>query len=251
MGQVIVNLLYEKKNSTLNNIGNLQSIGTKLEKRLARGDPGINKLDAACKLHDIEYSKHSDSQSRSLADKELQSRALSRVFAKDSSMGERATALAVSAAMSAKRKVGGGLTKSKQPKTITLNRLIKNAKVAIKKSKPETVQSAIKVAVASIKKAKKGKRVKSSRIIKIPSVVTGGVLPLIPIFAGLSALGAIVGSTTAVVNAVNQTNAAQKQFDEKKRHNKKMEEIAIGKGYYLKPSKKGNGYYLKTNTKNP
>lgn len=27
--------------------------GTKLQKRLTRGDPGINPLDAACKEHDI------------------------------------------------------------------------------------------------------------------------------------------------------------------------------------------------------
>lgn len=214
-------------------------------------------MDAACKLHDIEYSKHIDSKSRSLADKELQKQAVKRVFAKDATLGERATALAVSAAMGAKRalsRIGGGIqTKSKRPKktkttrpTITLNRLIKNAKVAIKKSKPETVQSAIKVAVASIKKIKKGKEVKTPRVIKLPPTVSGGVLPLIPIFAGLSALGSIVGSATGIVNAINQANAAQKSLEEGKRHNMQMEEIAIGKGYYLGTSKDGNGYYLKS-----
>lgn len=237
-------------------MGILQSIGTKLSERLARGDPGINKLDAACKLHDIEYSKHKDSESRAIADKELQSQAMKRVFAKDSKLSERATALAVSAAMGAKRtlsKIGGGITKSKQNKkrkTITLNRLIKNAKVALKKSKPETVQSAIKVAVASIKRLKKDKVVQSPRIIKLPPLVVGGILPLIPIFAGISALGSVVGSTASIVNAINQTNAAKKQLDEKKRHNKRMEGIAIGKGYYLKTMKNGSGYYLKTQAKN-
>ncbi|WP_221935836.1 hypothetical protein, partial [Klebsiella pneumoniae] len=34
--------------------------GTKLKHRLARGDTGINKLDEACKEHDIAYSKYSD-----------------------------------------------------------------------------------------------------------------------------------------------------------------------------------------------
>lgn len=29
--------------------------GTKLRKRLARGDTGINPLDEACKIHDIAY----------------------------------------------------------------------------------------------------------------------------------------------------------------------------------------------------
>ena len=31
--------------------------GTKLKKRLARGDPGINRLDRISKQHDIDYSK--------------------------------------------------------------------------------------------------------------------------------------------------------------------------------------------------
>lgn len=31
--------------------------GTKLEKRLRRGDPGINALDRSCREHDIAYSK--------------------------------------------------------------------------------------------------------------------------------------------------------------------------------------------------
>ena len=31
--------------------------GTHLKKRLARGDPGINRLDQISKQHDIEYSK--------------------------------------------------------------------------------------------------------------------------------------------------------------------------------------------------
>ena len=38
--------------------------GTKLEKRLKRGDPGINRLDRISKTHDIAYSK-----ARSLKDK--------------------------------------------------------------------------------------------------------------------------------------------------------------------------------------
>ena len=32
--------------------------GTKLVKRIALGDPGINPLDAACKEHDIAYSQN-------------------------------------------------------------------------------------------------------------------------------------------------------------------------------------------------
>ena len=38
--------------------------GTKLKKRLKRGDPGINRLDRIAKQHDIDYGK-----ARSLQDK--------------------------------------------------------------------------------------------------------------------------------------------------------------------------------------
>lgn len=236
--------------------------GTKLEKRLARGDPGINRLDVACKDHDIAYSKHSDSGERSLADKSLQEAAMKRVFSKDASLGERATALGVAAAMKAKRsltKVGKGMTQAnkrcvnKKKKEIAVAKLIKNARAAIKKSKPENIDSAIKVAIAAVKKHKKGKLVKNPRIIKLPAY-TGGVLPLIPIFAGLSALGTIVGSTAGIVNAINNTKNAQKELEESQRHNKTMEAIAIGtksgKGFYLHPNKNGAGFYLAPESKN-
>lgn len=82
--------------------------GTKLKKRLARGDPGINKLDQACKEHDIAYSKFSDSAERSIADKILASKAWQRVKSSDGSIGEKAAALAVTAAMKTKTAFGGG-----------------------------------------------------------------------------------------------------------------------------------------------
>jgi len=82
--------------------------GTKLAKRLARGDLGINKLDKACKEHDIAYSKFSDSEHRSVADKVLAGKAWERVKSTDASVGERAAALTVAAAMKAKTAVGGG-----------------------------------------------------------------------------------------------------------------------------------------------
>lgn len=82
--------------------------GTKLRQRLARGDPGINKLDQACKEHDIAYSKHSDSSNRSIADRVLAEKAWQRVKSSDASVSERASALAVAAAMKAKTAIGGG-----------------------------------------------------------------------------------------------------------------------------------------------
>ena len=82
--------------------------GTKLKKRLARGDSGINKLDQACKQHDIAYSKFADTKNRSIADRALAEKAWQRVTSSDASIGEKAAALAVSAAMKGKTAFGGG-----------------------------------------------------------------------------------------------------------------------------------------------
>lgn len=238
--------------------------GTHLQKRLTRGDPGINPLDTACKRHDIAYTDK-NSENRSIADKVLQKEAMKRVFSKNASMGERATALAVAAAMKAKRslaKYGAGLNKKKlksknKKKQVSLSSLVKGARKAIDKHRPENTNLAVKVAIAAVKQLKSKKRVKVPRIIKLPNdfgpTSTGGILPLIPIFAGLSALGAITGSAASVTNAINQARKGQQELEESKRHNGVMEAIAIGnksgKGFYL--HKKGKGFYLKPySTKN-
>lgn len=83
--------------------------GTKLATRLARGDPGINKLDAACKQHDIAYATFSDSTNRAQADKVLAERAWQRVKSPNASLGEKATAWAVTNLMKLKSKFGGGM----------------------------------------------------------------------------------------------------------------------------------------------
>lgn len=246
--------------------------GTNLKKRMERGDPGINPLDAACKVHDIAYNNHKDSKERAVADKNLQNVAMKRVIAKDASMSERAAALGVAAAMKAKRTLTGqgigrknikmtdkcfcknSCCKNKKNKEMTFSSLIKKANVAIKRERPDNIDSAIKVAVRSIKKVKKENEIKSPRTIKLPPF-TGGVLPLIPIFAGLGALGSIIGSTAGVANAINQAKKAQQELIESKRHNTMMEAIAIGKkkggkGFYLRPNKKGDGFYLSPYSKN-
>src|SRR5215468_7845022 len=82
--------------------------GTKLAKRIARGDLGINKLDKACKEHDIAYSNSSDSARRKIADNILAGKAWERVKSLDANAGERAAALTVAAAMKAKTAIGGG-----------------------------------------------------------------------------------------------------------------------------------------------
>lgn len=86
--------------------------GTKLEKRLKRGDPGINPLDRACKKHDIAYSNYKDTVRRAQADKELSESAWNRVVSPDASVAEKAAAWAVTNIMKAKSKFGGRLKKS-------------------------------------------------------------------------------------------------------------------------------------------
>ncbi|KYN18433.1 hypothetical protein ALC57_09263, partial [Trachymyrmex cornetzi] len=60
--------------------------GTRLEKRLARGDRGINPLDAACRKHDIAYSHSNDLTERHTADNILAEKARKRITASDSTL---------------------------------------------------------------------------------------------------------------------------------------------------------------------
>lgn len=69
---------------------------TNLTVRLARGERGINELDCACMEHDIAYAASDDLDLRCQADKLLVLKAFKRIFAKDSQIGERFTALIVS-----------------------------------------------------------------------------------------------------------------------------------------------------------
>lgn len=69
---------------------------TDLKNRLARSESGVNDLDYACKVHDIAYAQSKDLKTRNNADKILFMKAFSRVFAKDSRIGERFSAIIVS-----------------------------------------------------------------------------------------------------------------------------------------------------------
>ncbi|KYN01706.1 hypothetical protein ALC62_07535 [Cyphomyrmex costatus] len=101
--------------------------GTRLVKRLATGDRGINPLDVACRKHDIAYSRCKDLAKRHVADNILAEEARKRITAKDSTLGERAAATAVWAAMKAKTKIGMGMKK----KTTTTTRGKKKMKKRI------------------------------------------------------------------------------------------------------------------------
>ena len=45
--------------------------GTHLKKRLARGDPGINRLDRIAKAHDIDYDKAKNLKDKWVADRQM------------------------------------------------------------------------------------------------------------------------------------------------------------------------------------
>ena len=134
--------------------------GTRLQKRLARGDRGINLLDAACREHDIAYSRSNNLSERHVADNILAVKARKRITARESTLGERAAATAVWAAMKAKTKLGMGL------KTKTM-----------RKTKKKT--------------AKK-------RILSVAK--RGGILPILPVLGTLGSLIGGAAGVAKVVN---------------------------------------------------
>nr|DAC81337.1 TPA_asm: PLA2X [Megastigmus wasp adintovirus] len=232
--------------------------GTNLYKRLARGDPGINPLDAACKEHDIAYSKNrEDVSARNTADRVLAEKAWQRVKANDSNFGEKAAAYAVTNIMKMKSKFGMGLKnkkskkrkmmtlKKKLRKMLTLKKLIKNtSKLSVPSNDSRVaIKKVLQAARTSVKKAGGKRNITLPRIIPVPKV--GGFLPaLIPVFAGLSAVGSLAGGAAGIAQAVNRASAAKRQLEEQQRHNQKMEAMALGKGLYLKPHQKGFGIIL-------
>ncbi|KYN10435.1 hypothetical protein ALC57_17454 [Trachymyrmex cornetzi] len=159
--------------------------GTRLTKRLARGDTGINPLDAACREHDIAYSRSNDLSDRHATDKVLADKAPERVTAKDSALSERAAraAAAVWAAMKTKTKMGMGM---KPKKTMRKNTT---------------------------------KKITNKRIL--PTAKRGGALPFLSM---LSALGSLIGGAASVAKAVNDSKAARRQLEELQRHDRAMEQ---------------------------
>lgn len=232
-----------------------------------------------CKEHDIAYSEHKSGEKRREADKVLGNLAWQRFKSSDASLSEKMNSLAVAGIMKAKSKLGFGLEKSvkkKKPKKVekpksknknpsittkhVLSDAIKDAKRILAVGNPTSVDEATKLAVsaalASVKKHKLPKKKLNEnvpRVIAVPKI--GGMLPLVPVFAGLSALGALMGGASSVANAVIQTKKAKESLIEANRHNKTIEAISLGKtktgdGVYLKPYRSGLGVYLKPYTKN-
>lgn len=241
--------------------------GTKLFKRLARKDVGINLLDEACKEHDISYSDSNELAKRHVADEKLYQEAVKRVKSSDAGLGEKLAASLVAVAMKGKTKMGMGVKeryrsikrsniknrrKSRSRRkhvggAMSFIQAMKTAGRALRKvgRKVGALENA-KIAYDSLRNVGE-RRIKNprSRIIRIPK--RGGILPLIPIFAALGALGSLGGGAAAIAKAANAAKAAREQLLETKRHNKAMEVGATnsggssGSGLYVKPYNKGCG----------
>lgn len=109
------------------------------------------------------------------------------------------------------------------------------------------LRSVTAAALKAVKAMKKGRRVSFNRSRVLPLPRTGGMLPLLPIFAGLSAVGSLAGGAAGVAKAVNEAKDARRRLTELQRHNETMEAIALQKGrglLFLKPYKKGLGLYM-------
>ena len=135
-------------------------------------------------------------------------------------------------------------TKNKVKKRLaTFQSVTKKIKKNMLIEKPTNIDSALKLALKTVNENNINGSIKAPpRVIKIPK--TGGILPLIPIFAALSALGALSGGAAGIAKPVNDARAAKQQLTESQRHHKSMESIALGKGLYLRPYKTGLGLFF-------
>ena len=130
-----------------------------------------------------------------------------RVKAKDASLSEKSAAYAVTNAMKLKAKTGMGLK---------LSKVVSAAKKSMISSKcsRKVIKSALKGAREAIKTVGSKKKIIIPRVLPLPSKI-GGVLPfLIPLFAGLSASGALAGGAAGIAKAVNDAKASQKNYEE-------------------------------------
>ena len=121
--------------------------------------------------------------------------------------------------------------------------LISHAKNHLKKAKPKCKKIAAEIAIAAAKEFLKDYHVNTPRVIPVPK--TGGVIPLIPIFAGLSAAGNLPRGAAGVSEIISELKVAKKHLQELKRCNESKKSICIGNGLHLKHHKDGLGIVIK------
>ena len=125
---------------------------TEWKEQLARGDSGINPLDAACKEYDFAYSKNRDSlAARHDANRVLTERSRKRVLAKNPIIGEKAAPWGVANTMNAKTKLDMGIRRTRKlptknlqkQKKVSLRHIVGAAKARMS-SGADAVRSALK-----------------------------------------------------------------------------------------------------------
>lgn len=205
--------------------------GTKLEKRLTRGDQGINKLDEACKEHDIAYSKSDNIVDRHKADNILEHRAWNRVKSKDASLGEKSAAWFITNAMKTKQKFGMGAM-SKIPFSTLVRDVnnVLNEQVLGKGYTDERkiASTAVKIAKKIIKNNGGRKKYHLPRTIKLGKKI-GGFIGLVPaIVAGIASL------VNGGINAYNAYKSIKKGSQDESKPQQR-----VGSGLFLKKNHLG------------
>lgn len=215
--------------------------GTKLEKRLKRGDKGINPLDEAAQQHDIAYSLSSNLADRLKADQILENRAWERVKSKDAKFfQEKVPAYVTTNLMKLKRKMGAGLkmkrkkvgkyrkanritgaglktrkngarrnSKKKGRGKLSFNTVLRTAQQQIDPSQSLTDNTS--KMMAALRELKKNKTITNAkRVLAVPK--QGGALPILPILGALNAVKKVGKSIAAVAAAVTAVNEARKSL---------------------------------------
>ncbi|KAK9754610.1 hypothetical protein QE152_g1138 [Popillia japonica] len=147
--------------------------GTKLQKRIARGDPGLG------------MGLKKKAFKKSVV---VKAKGVMKKFKGNIKEGAKLSLTAAKLAV----KAAGGKKRVRTPRVIPI---------------PKQGGVSLTAAKLAVKAAGGKKRVRTPRVIPIPK--QGGVLPLIPLFAGLSAIGSLAGGAAGIATAVNKAKTAQ------------------------------------------
>ena len=109
--------------------------------------------------------------------------------------------------MKTKSKLGMGLKKKLKKSSISSNKVINTVGKLIKSDGNSVIKTALNGSRKIIQKSGGRKNVKVPKVITTPKKICG-VIPSIPIFAGLGALGSIAGVVSGIAKAVNDYGSA-------------------------------------------